>query len=75
MGVPAVASLTPMTGVTSVGTGATMPMTATALAREEAVVAGEGIQFVLRLIDALSITCFSDANNFSILYHQRSSRG
>lgn len=33
------ASLTPMTGVTSVGTGATTPMTATALAREEVVAA------------------------------------
>lgn len=44
---PAGASLTPMTGVTSVGTGATTPMTATALAREGVVVAaGEGIKSV-----------------------------
>lgn len=44
MGAPADASLTPMIGVTSVGTGATTPMTATALASEEAVAAGEGVQ-------------------------------
>lgn len=36
-------SLTPTTGVTSVGTGATMPMTATALAREVVAAAGERI--------------------------------
>lgn len=36
-------SLTPTIGVTSVGTGATMPMTATALAREVVAAAGEGI--------------------------------
>ncbi len=44
VGAPADASLTPMIGVTSVGTGATTPMTATALASEEAVAAGEGVQ-------------------------------
>lgn len=41
VGAPADASSTPMIGVTSVGTGATMPMTVIALAREEAVAAGE----------------------------------
>lgn len=40
VGAPAVASLTPMIGVTSAETGAIMPMTATALARE-GVAAGE----------------------------------
>lgn len=44
---PADASLTPMIGVTSVGTGATMPMTATASAREEAVAAGPARILVL----------------------------
>lgn len=42
-GAPVDASLTPMIGVTSVGTGATMPTTATGLAREEGVAAGEGV--------------------------------
>lgn len=36
VGAPVAASLTPMIGVTSVGTGATMPTTATATAREVA---------------------------------------
>lgn len=49
---PADASLTPMIGVTSVGTGATMPMIATASAREEAVAAGEGIQSALHVVVA-----------------------
>lgn len=49
------ASLTPMTGVTSVGTGATTPMTATALAREEVVAAaGERIKSVF----AWLLLCF-----------------
>lgn len=52
VGAQADASLTPMIGVTSVETGATMPMTATALAREEAVAAGEGMQFVLPVVMA-----------------------
>lgn len=42
-------SLTPMIGVTSVGTGATMPMTAIALARE-VVAAGEGILSILHMV-------------------------
>lgn len=42
-------SLTPMIAVISVGTGVTMPMTATALARE-VVGAGKGIQSVLHMI-------------------------
>lgn len=50
-------SLIPMIGVTSVGTGATMPMTATALAKE-VVAAGEGIQSVLHLVVANIMHCF-----------------
>lgn len=43
-------SLTPMIGVTSVGTGGTMPMTATVLARGEVVAAGEGIQSIMHVV-------------------------
>lgn len=51
VGAPADASLTPMIGVTSAGTGATMPMTAIASAREEAAAAaGEGIQSILLVV-------------------------
>lgn len=49
MGALADGSLTPMIAVISVGTGVTMPMTATALARE-VVGAGKGIQSVLHMI-------------------------
>lgn len=46
-GAPADASSTPMIGVTSVGTEATTPMTATASASEAAAAAGEGTQSCL----------------------------
>lgn len=46
VGAQADGSLIPMIGVTSVETGATMHMTATALARE-AVAAGEGIHMLI----------------------------
>jgi len=67
VGGPAVGSSTPMIGVTSVGTGATTPTTATAIARE-AVAAGEGI---LRCsIIVLCLRCPKVV--FAILYHKRS---
>lgn len=49
-------SLTPMIDVTSVGTGATMPMTAIALARE-VVAAGEGILSILHMVTDFFIRC------------------
>lgn len=51
-GAPADGSLTPAIGVTSVGTEATTPTTATALASEEAAAAGEGIQIVQYVLEA-----------------------
>lgn len=52
VGAQAVGSLTQMIGVTSVGTAATMPMTATALAREVVAAAGERVQSVLNMATA-----------------------
>lgn len=57
-GAPVDASLTPMIDVTSVGTGATTPTTATASARG-VVAAGEGIQSVLHVVVAGVMHSFS----------------
>ncbi len=57
-GAQADANLTPTIAATSVGTGATMPMTATASARGEVVAAGKGIQPILHVIMADMILCF-----------------
>lgn len=55
MDAPAGGSSTPPTGVTNVGTAATMLTTATALASEEAVAAGEGIRCALHVAEAMQV--------------------
>lgn len=69
---PADASLTPRIGVTSAGTEATTPMTATALAREEAVAAGEGLLSVDEVVAETLDTC-SDENSSGRPVPQRQS--